>query len=294
MPLFYAQLHRRYGRAGDRISRREMLKAALAAGTGLLLSSRLDAFGKRANGRRVVVVGAGFAGLAAAHELATAGYDVTVIEARNRVGGRVITFHDLVPGKHIEGGGELVGANHPTWAAYRDRFSLGFLDIVEEDRDSPIVLGGRRLSSKEAQGLWTEMEAALMTMNADAARVTDPFEPWRTDGADKWDRRTLADWIESRETSALCKTAIDAMMTSDNGVRCAWQSYLGNLAMVKGGRPRTLLDRHRELPLQGRESTSRDAARCRARRQSLPHRIVSSLPRRAPSVRARTVHGLAG
>ncbi len=48
------------------------------------------------------MIGAGFSGLAAAHELVAAGYDVTVVEARNRVGGRVITFNDFVPGKHVE------------------------------------------------------------------------------------------------------------------------------------------------------------------------------------------------
>ena len=47
----------------------------------------------------MVIVGAGFSGLAAAHELSRAGYEVTVAEARNRVGGRVLSFSDLVAGK---------------------------------------------------------------------------------------------------------------------------------------------------------------------------------------------------
>jgi monoamine oxidase len=98
----------------------------------------------------------------------------------------------------------------------------------------------------------------------DAARLTDPFEPWLTDGAEKWDRRTLADWIESLETSALCKSAVDAMMTSDNGVRCAWQSYLGNLAMVKGG------------GLQG-YWTDTERFRCKGGNQLLAMRLAAAL-----------------
>src|ERR1700676_1021018 len=45
-----------------------------------------------AHGTRVVVLGAGVAGLSAAYELGKAGYDVTVLEARDRVGGRDWTF----------------------------------------------------------------------------------------------------------------------------------------------------------------------------------------------------------
>ena len=50
-------------------------------------------------GRRVTVVGAGFSGLACAYELLSAGYEVTVLDARNRVGGRVLSFNDMIAAK---------------------------------------------------------------------------------------------------------------------------------------------------------------------------------------------------
>src|SRR5688500_20260401 len=89
---------------------------------------------------RAVIIGAGFSGLAAAHELSKAGYDVTVVEARNRVGGRVISFSDLVPGKNVEGGGELIGTDHPAWLGYARQFGLEFLGVGEVDLELPIVL----------------------------------------------------------------------------------------------------------------------------------------------------------
>src|SRR5687768_1593598 len=135
MPNLYAQLHRRYG-TKDGLTRREMIQRSLAAAGVLLISDSLT-FGAQKTGARVVVIGGGFSGLAAAYELSRAGYDVTVVEARNRVGGRVISFSDLVPGKNVEGGGELIGSNHPAWVAYAKQFKLEFLDVGEEDLEFP-------------------------------------------------------------------------------------------------------------------------------------------------------------
>ena len=152
MPNIYSQLRRRHGKPSG-ITRREMIERSLAAAGALLLSDRFG-MTAHAGAGRAVVIGAGFSGLAAAYELSKAGYDVTVVEARNRVGGRVISFSDLVPGKNVEGGGELIGSNHPAWVGYAKQFKLEFLDVGEEDLEFPIVLNGKRLSSDESEALW--------------------------------------------------------------------------------------------------------------------------------------------
>ena len=232
MPTLFSQLHRRHGRP-DGVSRREMLERSLAAAAGILISDRFVAVPRAAAGR-VVIVGAGFSGLAAGYELSKAGYEVTVAEARNRVGGRIISFSDLVPGKNVEGGGELIGSNHPAWMAYAKQFKLEFLDVGEEDLEFPVVLNGKRLTGEQYEKLWEEMETAFNTIVKDAAAV-DANEPWKAAGADALDKRTLAAWIDSLTASELCKEGLHTMMTADNGVVTQWQSYLANLAMVKGG-----------------------------------------------------------
>jgi monoamine oxidase len=232
MSNLYSQLHRRYGQPSG-ITRREMIQRSLAAAGALLISDRFGVSAQSKAGR-VVVIGGGFSGLAAAYELSRAGYEVTVAEARNRIGGRVISFSDLVPGKTVEGGGELIGSNHPAWVGYAKQFGLEFLDVTEEDLEFPIVLNGKRLTGDESEKLWEEMEKAFAPLLADAASI-DADRPWTAPNAAALDRRTLAHWISGLDVSPLCKAGIRTMMTADNGVITEWQSYLGNLAMWKGG-----------------------------------------------------------
>lgn len=218
-------------------SRRTMLKATLAASAGLLLSGT-DALGRMTrprNGRRVVVVGAGFGGLACAYELVSAGYDVTVIESRNRIGGRVLSFNDVVPGRNVEGGGELIGSNHPAWVAYAEKFGLKFLDVAEDaDLHAHIILGGKVLEDDECDRVWEQLEPALATADAMAEPV-DANEPWKSPGATELDARTVESWIAATDADDLVKGAMRAQLAGDNGVTCDRQSLLGLLCAIKGG-----------------------------------------------------------
>ena len=89
MPELFRRLHRRYA-AGDGITRRDMLQRSLAATAGVLLSERFAGLTAQGKAGRVVIIGAGFSGLAAAYELSRAGYVVTDVEARNRIDERVM------------------------------------------------------------------------------------------------------------------------------------------------------------------------------------------------------------
>lgn len=61
----------------------------------------------------ILIIGAGAAGLMAARELANAGKKVIVLEANNRIGGRIYTQRDAVTGKYIELGAEFVHGDLP-------------------------------------------------------------------------------------------------------------------------------------------------------------------------------------
>jgi len=74
---------------------------------------------------RVIVVGAGMAGLVAAAELARAGHDPLVLEARHRVGGRIYTMRDpFSDGLYAEAGAMRLPRSHDLTMAYVERFGL--------------------------------------------------------------------------------------------------------------------------------------------------------------------------
>src|SRR5471032_2974527 len=68
-----------------------------------------DVDGTTLNGVSVLVAGAGLAGLAAAHDLTALGASVTVVDVRDRVGGRVWTIRDgFAERQHAEAGGDMI------------------------------------------------------------------------------------------------------------------------------------------------------------------------------------------
>jgi monoamine oxidase len=233
MPSLYAHLTRRF-RPEAAAGRREFLKATAAIGSSLLLSNRMG-YAAPAKQKYIVVVGAGFAGLACAHELKAAGYRVTLIEARGRLGGRVLSFKDVVKGKNTEGGGELIGSNHPTWVAYAEKFGLKFLDVnPEDDLNMPIHLDGKLLDDETAGKIYEEMDATLSLMNEDAEPINED-EPWNSPQAAELDKKTIADWLKGLEVSDLVRKLTAIQIGSDNAVANEKASYLAILATVKGG-----------------------------------------------------------
>src|SRR6266545_7731977 len=95
------------------------------------------------DGTGVVIIGAGLAGLAAARTLDAAGVDATVIEARDRVGGRALSVAEA-PGLVIDHGGQWVGPTQDRVLALIDELGLTTFPTFT-DGDNLQSVGGRLL-----------------------------------------------------------------------------------------------------------------------------------------------------
>ena len=108
------------------------------------VSTGLDA--KRGERKKVIVIGAGMAGLVSAFELARQGHEPLVLEAQNRVGGRVLTLRDFPGPLYGEAGGMRVPRVHELTLEYCRLFGLELRPIRMEAPEAPLYLAGRRMA----------------------------------------------------------------------------------------------------------------------------------------------------
>jgi len=199
--------------------------------------------------KRVIIVGAGFAGLSAAYFLSQyEEIEITLFEARDRVGGRVLSLDSFANGRIIEGGAELIGTNHSLWIKLARRFGLSMSAISQDDDFSgarlkqPIYLNGEILNDTTEKEIFDGMEFVFEEMNKDAEKIEHAYEPWLSPEAEYWDRIKLSDWLDTQVENytgdcdkKLLRDALEVEFACNNAVPTDKQSYLGNLSMVKGG-----------------------------------------------------------
>jgi monoamine oxidase len=177
----------------------------------------------------VLVVGAGLAGLTAARDLARGGADVVVLEARDRVGGRVeqVSVDDERP---VQLGGEMIGTAHTAYLGLVEELGLTLdstytsvagattYDLVDgvlrSEEGFPFATAEQRADYERVERLFGEL---IVTV--------DPDDPWSHPDASRLDGHSWAAWLRS----------VDALPTTARAVEA------GALALAAGSSERTSL-----------------------------------------------------
>jgi monoamine oxidase len=171
----------------SRLDRRRFLKAALFASGALALSPAGQARAQALKGTRVVVVGAGISGLAAAKSLLNQGAEVVVVEARDRIGGRIYT--DFAMGPPFEVGAGWIHGPSPDNPARQLADAVGSkYALTDDDNLTVLTATGEEIS-----------EDALEEANEEWAEILE----WIDENLESNDTRSLAQVLSARFPEAL-------------------------------------------------------------------------------------------
>ena len=191
-------------------TRRGLLRAGGAGAVTAGLAAAPASARKRHRRRHadVVVVGAGYAGLTAAHEIAAAGRSVIVMEARHRVGGRSFN-HNLPGGKWSELGATFVGPTQDHVKRIAKEMGVGLFDTYDKGQDV-YRAGGSNQEYSDTSPLGTAppdpttlADVTETVTRLDQMSTSVPVDaPWTAQSAVDWDSQTLYSWIKQNSSGS--------------------------------------------------------------------------------------------
>ena len=184
------------GGAGAAYAAMETLGLAIATPAGAEKFAVPDLVGRK---RSVVILGAGIAGLISAYELQRAGYRVTVLEARDRIGGRSWTIRggDRIvqtgrpdqlatfdPGLYFNAGPARIPSTHRLILSYARRFGVALEPFINVNRNAGWDFGGKvhpeRRMVEDMRGYLSELLAKAIDRKAlDGLVRTDELDAVR-------------------------------------------------------------------------------------------------------------------
>jgi monoamine oxidase len=145
-------------------------------------------------GRHVIVAGAGLAGLAAARELERRGAAVTLVEGRDRVGGRVWTIRDgFASGQHAEGGADLIESEQTHVRRMARELGLKTVPILRRSFGfyGPDAKGRRRIQPLPRGAAMVESRISELVSDFNLAE-----QRWDSAVAARLARRSVAEWLD--------------------------------------------------------------------------------------------------
>lgn len=212
-------------------SRREFLRILGAGSVGLALGAK-SVFAQKNRKKSCVIIGAGLAGLAAAYKLKNANWNVTVLEARDRVGGRVFS-HSFAqnPSLVCELGAEWVGESHERLKTLCRDFSIP----LQKHQFDDYLLQDGKVSRPGAWGFSEQAKAAFEKAKKNYEKLT-ALQQKSLDRLDWW---TYLEKIGFSEEDLRLR---DLMDSTDFGESIRHVSAYGALAEYAESSPKNEMD----------------------------------------------------
>ncbi|MDX6697580.1 MAG: monoamine oxidase [Solirubrobacteraceae bacterium] len=189
------------------LTRRRLIGSAAAGAAGAALPAGAEAATRRKGARvpraDVVVVGGGLAGLTAARAIRKAGKSVLVVEARHRVGGRVVN-HNLGNGVVAELGAEYVGPTQDRILALAKELGVQVFPTYDTGDNVYFFDGSRSTWNDTGPSGTAPLDpviatdlASVVTRLNDMSTQVPVDAPWKAPSAADWDQQTLETWLRA-------------------------------------------------------------------------------------------------
>ncbi len=148
----------------------------------------------------VIIIGAGYAGLAAGLALQKAGKKILLLEARNRCGGRILTEYFTVD-QYTDLGGQWIGPGHERMYALAKEFGVDTFHTHDAGKSSLLLNGKLKLYKGIIPPLplfaLLSVDRAIRKINK-LAKTIDLENPFASPHAVEWDSISLADWMKQQ------------------------------------------------------------------------------------------------
>lgn len=148
----------------------------------------------------VIIIGAGYAGLAAGLALQKAGKKFLLLEARNRCGGRILTEY-FSADQYTDLGGQWIGPGHERMYALAKEFGIDTFHTHDAGKSSLLLNGKLKLYKGIIPPLplfaLLSLDRAIRKINK-LAKTIDLDKPFNSPHAMEWDSMSLADWMQQQ------------------------------------------------------------------------------------------------
>jgi monoamine oxidase len=251
-------------------SRRRFLRTSATAAAGVALFPHIAR--AASDDARIVILGAGTAGLTCAYRLQQAGIHATVLEASPRIGGRMYSLQNFFPDDQIaELGGELIDTNHHAIRNLARELHVELIDLAYLDHTNghDFFIDGK-LSRADADWIEAFRPIADLVRREAGENEANCDVSWNsgTPRGKELDRMSIEEWLDRHRISGPIRKVIEAAYVGEFGLELGKLSALNFLCAV-GTEEGTF----------GIFGESNERFRCRTGNGTIPIRLAQELER---------------